>query len=109
MKVNESNRTNNDEVIKELHHRIAELDGMLAEETRQLKEMTAQMEKTSLKKAIDLIMAQPPELHYPAYFADLLREADVPDKDAVECLEIPNSSETIYRQAAIDAEGDKWN
>lgn len=77
----ERSRTNNYKVIKELHRRIADLDDMLAEETRQLKEMTAQMEKTSLKKAIDLIMAQPPEPHYPAYFADLLREADVPDKN----------------------------
>lgn len=46
------------------------------------------------EKAIELIMAQPPELHYPVYYADLLREKG---------SEKPNSSETIYRQAAIDA------
>jgi len=57
----------------------------------------------SFDKAIELILSQPPEPHYPAYYADLLREADVPDKDAGKCSEIPNSSETIYRQAAIDA------
>ena len=55
------------------------------------------------EKAIEIIMAEPPELHYPAYFADLLRKADVPDKDAGKCSETPNSSETIYRQQAIDA------
>ena len=54
------------------------------------------------EKAIEIIMAEPTELRYPAYFADLLRKADVPDKDVGECSEIPNSSETIYRQAAID-------
>lgn len=57
----------------------------------------------TLKDAIDLIMAQPPELHYPAYYADLLSEADVPDKDDGKCSEIPNSSDTISRQVAIDA------
>jgi len=55
------------------------------------------------EKAIEIIMAEPTELRYPAYFADLLRKADVPDKDVGKCSEIPNSSETIYRQAAIDA------
>lgn len=52
------------------------------------------MKLKTLKDAIALIMAQPPELHYPAYFADLLRQADVPDK---------NVGDLIYRQAAIDA------
>ena len=55
------------------------------------------------EKAIEIIMAEPTELHYPAYFADLLRQADVPDKDAGECSETPNSSDLISRQAAIDA------
>lgn len=49
---------------------------------------------SNFNKAIDLIMAQPPELHYPSYYADLLRKADVPDKD---------DGDTISRQAAIDA------
>ena len=57
----------------------------------------------TFKDAIALIMAEPPEPHYPAYFADLLREADVPDKDVGKCSEIPNGSDTISRQAAIDA------
>ena len=56
----------------------------------------------TLKDAISLIMAQPPELHYPAYFADLLRKADIPDENVGNCSEIPNSSDTIYRQAALD-------
>ena len=41
-------------------------------------------------KAIKIILSEPPELHYPSYYADLLRKS---------CSEIPNSSETIYRQA----------
>jgi len=57
---------------------------------------------SNFDKAIEIILAEPTELHYPAYYADLLRKADVPDKDAGKCSEIPNSSETIYRQAAID-------
>jgi hypothetical protein len=56
----------------------------------------------TLKDAIEIILAEPPEMHYPAYYADLLREADVPDMNIGKCSEIPNSSETIYRQAAID-------
>ena len=37
------------------------------------------------------------------WFEHLKNKADVPDKDIGKCSEIPNSSETIYRQAAIDA------
>lgn len=48
----------------------------------------------TLKDAIGIIMAEPPELHYPSYYADLLR---------AKSSEIPNSSDTISRQAAIDA------
>ena len=55
------------------------------------------------EKAIEIIMAEPTELHYPAYFADLLRKADVPDENVGECSETPNSSDLISRQAAIDA------
>jgi len=62
----------------------------------------------TLKDAIEIILAEPPEMHYPAYYADLLREADVPDMNIGKCSEIPNSSETIYRQAAIDALRDKF-
>ena len=58
---------------------------------------------SNFDKAIEIILAEPPEMHYPAYFANLLRQADVPNKDVGKCSEIPNSSETIYRQAAIDA------
>jgi len=54
------------------------------------------------EKAIEIIMAEPTELHYPAYYADLLREADVPDMNIGKCSEIPNSSDCISRQAAID-------
>jgi len=57
---------------------------------------------SNFDKAIEIILAEPPELHYPAYYADLLRKADVPDMNIGKCSEIPNSSETIYRQAAID-------
>ena len=46
------------------------------------------------EKAIEIIMAEPTELRYPAYYADLLRKADVPDKDV---------GDTIRRQVAIDA------
>ena len=42
------------------------------------------------EKAIEIIMAEPPELHYPSYYADLLRAKG---------SETPNGSETIYRQA----------
>ncbi len=57
---------------------------------------------SNFDKAIKIIMAQPPEPRYPAYFADLLRQADVPDRDDGKCSEIPNSLDTISRQAAID-------
>lgn len=57
---------------------------------------------SNFDKAIKIIMAEPPEPHYPAYYADLLSKADVPDKDARNCSEIPNNSDTISRQAAID-------
>lgn len=57
------------------------------------------MKVKTLKDAIGIIMAQPPELHYPAYYADLLSEADVPDKDDGKCSEIPNSSDLISIQA----------
>lgn len=57
----------------------------------------------TLKDAIAIIMAQPPELHYPAYYADLLSEADVPEANIGKCSEIPNSSDLIKRQDAIDA------
>ena len=30
-------------------------------------------------KAIDIIMSQPPEPRYPAYYAGLLKEANIPD------------------------------
>ena len=56
---------------------------------------------SNFEKAIEIIMAEPTELHYPAYFADLLRKADVPDKDVGKCSEIPNGSDLISRQAAI--------
>jgi len=61
---------------------------------------------SNFDKAIEIILAEPPELHYPAYYADLLREADVPDKNVGKCSEIPNSSDTISRQAAIDEIGE---
>lgn len=51
----------------------------------------------TLKDAIELIMAEPPEAHYPSYYASLLREADVPDKDVGKCSEIPNGSDLISR------------
>lgn len=63
----------------------------------------------SFKKAIEIIMQEPPEPHYPSYYADLLSEADVTGKNVGKCSEIPNSSETIYRQAAIDAGENEWN
>ena len=46
------------------------------------------------EKAIEIIMAEPTELRYPAYYADLLRKADVPDT---------NDGDTISRKDAIDA------
>jgi len=61
---------------------------------------------SNFDKAIEIIMGEPPEAHYPSCYARLLREADVPNKDAGECSEIPNGSETIYRQAAIDEIGE---
>jgi len=66
---------------------------------------------SNFDKAIEIILAEPPEMHYPAYYADLLskayyadllREADVTGKNVGKCSETPNSSETIYRQAPID-------
>lgn len=51
----------------------------------------------TLKDAIEIIMAQPPELHYPAYFANLLREADVPGKNVGE---IPSKREQALRLLA---------
>ena len=53
------------------------------------------------KKAIQIILSEPPDLHYPSYYADLLSEADIPDKNVGKCSEIPNSSDCISRQAAI--------
>jgi len=63
---------------------------------------------SNFDKAIEIILAEPPEMHYPAYYADLLskayyadllREADVTGKNVGKCSEIPNSSDTISRQA----------
>ena len=55
-------------------------------------------------KAIQIILSQPPEPRYPAYFADLLSEADAPETNIGRCSEILNGSgkDTIYRQDAID-------
>jgi len=70
---------------------------------------------SNFDKAIEIILAEPPEMHYPAYYADLLskayyadllREADVTGKNVGKCSEIPNSSDTISRQAAIDEIGE---
>ena len=36
---------------------------------------------SNFDKAIEIILAEPPEMHYPAYFANLLRQADVPGED----------------------------
>ena len=49
----------------------------------------------TLKDAIEIILGEPPEAHYPSYYASLLRKADVPDKNVGDCSEIPNSSEII--------------
>jgi len=61
---------------------------------------------SNFDKAIEIIMGEPPEAHYPSYYARLLREADVPDMNIGKCSEIPNSSDTISRQAAIDEIGE---
>ena len=56
---------------------------------------------SNFDKAIKIIMAQPPEPRYPSYYADLLREADVPDKNVgdIEALKI-----LVDEQPTVEAE-----
>lgn len=48
------------------------------------------------EKAIKIIMSEPTELHYPSYYADLLSEADVPDKDVGELNKFIDGLEEIF-------------
>ena len=55
--------------------------------------------------ALDTIMGQPPEPHYPSWYAAQIEKLPAA-QPATNCSEIPNSSDdTISRQAAIDAIG----
>ena len=52
--------------------------------------------------ALDTIMGQPPEPHYPSWYAAQIEKLPAA-QPATNCSEIPNSSDdTISRQAAID-------
>ena len=55
--------------------------------------------------AIDTIMGQPPEPHYPSWYAAQIEKLPAA-QPATNCSEIPNGSDdTISRRAAIDALG----
>ena len=57
----------------------------------------------SRQMAIDTIMGQPPEPHYPSWYAAQIEELPAV-QPATNCSEIPNGSDdTISRRAAIDA------
>lgn len=57
----------------------------------------------SRKAALDAIMGQPPEPHYPSWYAAQIEKLPAV-QPATSCSEIPNSStDCISRQAAIDA------
>ena len=61
----------------------------------------------SRQAAIDAIMGQPPEPHYPSWYAAQIEKLPAV-QPATNCSEIPNGSDdTISRQAAIDALGEK--
>ena len=57
----------------------------------------------SRQMAIDTIMGQPPEPHYPSWYAAQIEKLPAVQPET-NCSEIPNGSDdTISRQAAIDA------
>ena len=57
----------------------------------------------SRQAALDAIMGQPPEPHYPSWYAAQIEKLPAV-QPATNCSEIPNGSDdTISRQAAIDA------
>ena len=57
----------------------------------------------SRQMAIDTIMGQPPEPHYPSWYAAQIEELPAV-QPATNCSEIPNGSDdTISRRAALDA------
>ena len=56
----------------------------------------------SRQMAFDTIMGQPPEPHYPSWYAAQIEKLPAA-QPATNCSESPNSSDIISRQAAIDA------
>ena len=56
----------------------------------------------SRQAAIDAIMGEPTDAHYPSWYAERLEQLPSA-QPATNCSEIPNGSDdTISRQAAID-------